>query len=344
VTTSEVPAAAGPGSSPLLEVRDLTVEFATRGVWRAAASDVSFSIGTGEVLGLVGESGSGKTVSSLAILGLTAAQGGRVSSGSIRLGGRELLSLSETQMRDVRGSEVGMIFQQAMRSLNPALTVGNQIAETYRRHRQATRAEAWERAVDMLDRVGIPNARQRAKDYPHQFSGGMCQRVMIAIALVCEPKLLIADEPTTALDVTVQRKILDLLIEVQAATNVSVLFISHDLGIIANMCDRVAVMYAGEIVEQAQTAELFTAPLHPYTEGLLGSIPRGRGHRLIAIPGTVPAPGEAGPGCHFFERCSHAQPGFCDGAHPPLTLTASGAAEVRCLRTEELVLEGISGS
>ncbi|MDQ7911270.1 ABC transporter ATP-binding protein [Phytohabitans sp. ZYX-F-186] len=329
---------------PLLDVRGLSVSFpAPRGERLTVASGVTFDVGAGEVVGLVGESGSGKTVSSLAISGLVAAQGGRVE-GSARLDGTELVGLPEKELRQLRGARVSMVFQQAIRSLNPGLTVGEQIAETVRRHRQVSRKAAWDRAVEMLDRVGIANPSARAQEYPHQFSGGMCQRVMIAMALCCDPRLLIADEPTTALDVTVQRRILDLLLELRAEQDIAILFITHDLGVIAEMCDRVVVMYAGEVVERGTMLDLFRRPRHPYTQGLLDAIPRGRGRRLVSIPGTVPPPMALPSGCRFAARCPYAEPGRCDAEHPPLRQVgdgSSGTREARCVRAEELELSGV---
>ena len=284
----DVVASARAPASALLDVRGLAVEFPTGRGWVRVVDDVTFSISAGETFGLVGESGSGKSVTSHAILGLVTAQHGRVPTGSVTFEGRELVGASPRVMAEVRGGGIGMVFQQALRSLNPAFRVGDQIAETVRRHDGVSRGEASRRAVELLDRVHIPEAAKRARNFPHEFSGGMCQRAMIAMAIACRPRLLIADEPTTALDVTVQARILDLLRELQADTGVSILFISHDLAVIAEMCERVAVMYAGQVVEQAATAVLFRDPQHPYTAGLLNSVPRRGQHRLEAIAGTVP--------------------------------------------------------
>jgi peptide/nickel transport system ATP-binding protein len=329
--------------APLLSVQGLTVEFPTTDGWIPVVEDVSFEVRSGEVVGLVGETGSGKTVSALAVMGLIKAHGGRVARGSIRLDGLELTDLSPQRLRRIRGAQIAMVFQQAMRSLNPALSVGEQVAETIRCHESIDGRAAWKRAVAMLDRVHIPKADQRAHDYPHQFSGGMCQRVMIAMALACSPKLLIADEPTTALDVTVQRRILDLLLEIQSETGIGILFISHDLGLIAELCDRVMVMYAGEIVEDAPSVGMFTSPRHPYTQGLLDSVPQGRTHRLLAIPGTVPASGDYPPGCRFAPRCAYAVTGLCDTAHPDLD-GMDGARRVRCVRADAIQLAGIGAA
>ncbi len=323
----------------LLEVDDLTVSFRGRAGWAHAVEGASFSIEPGQTVGLVGESGSGKTVTSLAVLGLIQAQGGRVT-GRARFEGRDLIDMSDRELADIRGARIGMIFQQAIRSLDPAFTVGEQIAETVRRHRDVTRKQAWQRAVEMLERVRIPRAAVRASEYPHTFSGGMCQRVMIAMALSCEPALLIADEPTTALDVTVQSHILDLIREIQHDTGISVLFISHDLGVIAEMADRVVVMYAGQVIEEGGIEEVFVRPRHPYTSGLLGAIPTaGQGRRLVDIPGNVPAPGYAPRGCRFHPRCEHFQPGRCDDAVPPIEQV--GGHDVRCVRADELQLPGV---
>jgi peptide/nickel transport system ATP-binding protein/oligopeptide transport system ATP-binding protein len=323
----------------LLEIEDLTVSFPGKGGWVNAVEGATFSIDSGQTVGLVGESGSGKTVASLAILGLVQGQGGRVT-GQARFEGRNLVGLSEKELSDIRGARASMIFQQAIRTLDPAFTVGEQIAETVRRHKDVTRKEAWAHAVEMLDRVKIPKAAQRASEYPHTFSGGMCQRVMIAMALCCEPSLLIADEPTTALDVTVQSHILELIREFQRDTGIAVLFISHDLGVIAEMTERVVVMYAAQVVEQATVEDIFVRPRHPYTSGLLGAIPAvGQGRRLVDIPGNVPAPGYAPRGCRFHPRCPHAEAGRCDVVEPPLDHL--GSVDVRCIRAAELQLPGI---
>ncbi|HUS62582.1 MAG TPA: ABC transporter ATP-binding protein, partial [Acidimicrobiales bacterium] len=303
---------------------------------------VSNDVRPGETLGLVGESGSGKTVTALAILGLTRLSGGRVMSGLAKFEGTELTTLPERQLRTIRGKRIGMIFQQPIRSLNPAFTVGEHIAETVRRHDDVNRSDAWARAVRMLERVGIANAAQRAKQYPHQFSGGMRQRIMIAMAIALDPAVLIADEPTTALDVTVQAQVLNLMREIQAETNIAILFISHDLGVIAEMCERVVVMYAGQAVDAASSEKLFVTPRHPYTEGLLGAIPTPeRGRDLVSIPGNVPSPGRWPHGCRFAPRCPYVVAGRCDVEDPPLVATDGGHEFVRCVRAEELDLQGI---
>jgi oligopeptide/dipeptide ABC transporter ATP-binding protein len=326
---------ADPGTA-ILEVEDLTVSFRTSGGWANVVDGVSLSIGRGQALGLVGESGSGKTMTALAVQGLAASKGARVTSSSISLDGHDVSGLSEREWSDIRGRDIGMIFQQPTRSLNPAFTVGHQIAEVVRRHTQQSRKEAWTTAVSMLERVHITNAAQRARDYPHMFSGGMCQRAMIAMALACNPKLLIADEPTTALDVTVQAVVLDVLRELRAELGIAILFITHDLGVIAEMCERVAVMYAGQIVEVGTISDLFERPSHPYSRALIASVPRiGASRRLLSIPGVVPASGTLTDCCRFYPRCAYAQHGRCDVAEPALEPFGSGR-DVRCVRAEEI--------
>ena len=340
--TTTTPGSASNGTpAPLLDVSGLAVEFPTGQGWVRVVDGVEFSIAHGETLGLVGESGSGKSVTSLALLGLVQTQHGRIPEGSIKFEGRELVGASGATLADVRGGGIGMVFQQALRSLNPAFRVGDQIAETLRRHDDLSRSEARRRAVELLDRVHIPDAERRARNYPHEFSGGMCQRAMIAMALACAPRLLIADEPTTALDVTVQAHILDLLRELQDDTGVSILFISHDLAVVAEMSDRVAVMYAGRVVEQAAAADIFTDPRHPYTQGLLNSIPRRGQRRLAAIPGTVPHVGAMPDGCPFHPRCPHAVRGACDDEPPVLVEVAAGHT-TRCVRHAEIGFEGMA--
>jgi peptide/nickel transport system ATP-binding protein len=269
---------------------------------------VSFDIAPGETLALVGESGCGKSVTAFSILRLIADPPGRIVGGRILFEGRDLLELSDKQMRAVRGDRVSMIFQEPMTALNPVFTIGDQIVEAVRQHRQVDRADAWRRTVELLERVRIPDAARRAHDYPHRLSGGMRQRAMIAMALACEPKLLIADEPTTALDVTIQAQILDLIDELKRDLGMGVLLITHDLGVVAQHAQRVAVMYAGRVVEQAPIAELFARPLHPYTQGLLASIPKGGKEpgRLVEIEGMVPALTDMPAGCAFQPRCPQA--------------------------------------
>jgi peptide/nickel transport system ATP-binding protein len=328
--------------SALLSVRDISVEYRGAKGWNRVVDGVSFDLQPGQTLGLVGESGSGKTVTSMAVMGLVEAQRGRVPTGSVLLGGQELRGLNESTLSStVRGTRIGMIFQQPMRSLNPAFRVGDQIAETVRRHRNLSRKDAWSRAVEMLERVHIPDPARRAREYPHQFSGGMCQRVMIAIALACEPEVVIADEPTTALDVTVQAQVLDLLREIQRESNIAILFVSHDLGVIAEMCDNVVVMYAGQVVERGSIEDIFMRPQHPYTAGLIGAIPKvGMSKKLVAIRGNVPMAGRMPTGCRFHTRCDHAVASRCDGEPIAITETADGRA-ARCVRLGELTLSGV---
>jgi peptide/nickel transport system ATP-binding protein len=324
--------------APLLEVEDLKTHFFTRDGVVRAVDGVSFAIAPGETLALVGESGCGKSVTSLSIMRLIASPG-RVAGGSIRFQGRDLLGLTEAEMRKVRGNEISMIFQEPMTSLNPVLTVGRQIAETLVLHRGLGRADAMERAIEMLRLVNISEPARRAGEYPHQMSGGMRQRVMIAMALACDPKLLIADEPTTALDVTIQAQILDLMRELQAKTGAAILLITHDLGVVAEMAQRVVVMYAGRKVEEASVEDLFARPRHPYTRGLMHSMPRlGAGHggrkRLHEIPGMVPSLREPIAGCAFASRCAYAAES-CRLGVPPLELKGQGHS-VACLEADRL--------
>ena len=294
-------------SEPLLEVSDLHVSFATEDGVVQAVDGVSYAVAAGRTLGIVGESGSGKTVSSLSVMGLTRGRNTRIS-GSIRFDGRELATASDDELRRIRGNDVAMIFQDPLSSLHPFFAVGDQLVEAVRAHRDVPKGEALDRALELLDLVGIPDARRRASGYPHELSGGMRQRVMIAMALVNDPKLLIADEPTTALDVTVQAQILELLARLQAERGMAIVIITHDLGIVAEIADDVAVMYAGQIVEQAPTAAIFAAPEHPYTWGLLGSIPRlerPRGEELVAISGRPPSLINPPGGCRFHPRCPY---------------------------------------
>ncbi|MDT0527915.1 ABC transporter ATP-binding protein [Micromonospora sp. DSM 115977] len=334
-------------AADLLRVENLSVEFpAPSGGWQTTVQDVSFSLKPGESMALVGESGSGKTVTSIAVMGLTAATGGRIASGRVVFDGVDLTAGTPKQWRDLRGPGMGMIFQQPIRSLNPAYTVGDQIAESVRKHLGMNRRQARARAVEMLDMVQIPRAAQRVDEYPHAFSGGMCQRVMIAMVMACNPRLLIADEPTTALDVTVQERILELLRDLQEQTGVALLFVSHDLAVVAELCREVVVMYAGEVAENAPSEQLFFHPRHPYTSGLLGSIPKpglSTDRRLRAIPGGIPSPGAWPHGCRFSSRCEYTQPGRCDVAHPGL-VRVDGAAghHARCVRVAELSLDGVT--
>ncbi|MBM3568465.1 MAG: ABC transporter ATP-binding protein [Alphaproteobacteria bacterium] len=293
---------------PLLSIEGLTVAFATRAGTVAAVDGVSLALEPGEVLGLVGESGSGKSVTALAVMGLLPEPIGRIAAGAIRFEGRALTALAAEDLRRLRGDRMAMIFQEPMTSLNPLMTVGTQIAETLVEHRGLAWSAARGRAKELLERVRIADAQARLESYPHELSGGMRQRVMIAAALACEPRLLIADEPTTALDVTIQAQILDLLRELRRDLGMAVLLITHDLGVVAEFADRIAVMYAGRIVEDAPVARLFAAPLHPYTQGLLRSMPEIDRDvaRLAAIEGTVPHPGAWPAGCRFAPRCERA--------------------------------------
>jgi oligopeptide/dipeptide ABC transporter ATP-binding protein len=302
----------------LLRVERLTTAFDLPGGPAAAVSDVSFHVSPGETLGLVGESGSGKSVTAMSILRLVQPPG-RIASGRIVFKGRDLMTLSEREMQHVRGAGIGLVFQEPMTALNPVFTIGNQIEETLAVHGLAHGQAARARAIELLDAVSVPDAARRVRDYPHQLSGGLRQRAMIALALACSPALVIADEPTTALDVTIQAQILELLRRLRERLGLALLLITHDLGVVAEMADRVAVMYAGRIVEQGSVRDVFHDPRHPYTKGLLASIPGGAAHgRLQAIPGSVPALGDLPRGCAFAPRCaSRFDP--CDTAVPGVT-------------------------
>jgi peptide/nickel transport system permease protein len=338
-TSSESVSEAKPDDA-LLHVRRLSVQFLTELGPATVVDNVSFSVCAGEMIGIVGESGSGKTVTSLGVMRLVPSPPGRITSGSVLFDGRELLSLSLREMRAVRGDEIAMVFQDPMTSLNPVFTIGTQLVDTIRLHRPMKKREARVRALELLDMVGIPDPERRIKDYPHQLSGGMRQRALLALALSCEPRLLIADEPTTALDVTVQAQILDLLRSLQSRLGMAVIFVTHDLGVIADLCSRVVVMYAGQVVEEATVDDLFAHPRHPYTEGLLAAIPQlgVENERLAAIPGVVPAPTEMPVGCRFHPRCPYAMP---ECTSTPVELRAASDGHLtRCLRVDELVLEG----
>ena len=310
---------------PLLSVRDLKTYFRTDGGVARAVDGVSFTLNKGETLGLVGESGCGKSVTSLSVMRLVPEPPGEIVSGEIRFNGRDLLSLDESALQGVRGNDVAMIFQEPMTSLNPVFTCGDQIDEAVMLHQGLGRDAARAITVDMLNLVGIPDPDQRANEYPHQLSGGMRQRVMIAMALCCNPELLIADEPTTALDVTIQAQILELLDRLQRELGMAVLMITHDLGVIAEVADRVAVMYAGKIVETGTVDEIFANPQHPYTKGLLASIPtlNEEKSRLSVIPGTVPDATRFPAGCRFAPRCSLAED-VCRSDEPRLEPTSGG--------------------
>ena len=325
-----------PGNRPgqhLLEIRGLKTHFATEDGMVHAVDGVDLAIDRGETLGVVGESGCGKTVTALSVLKLIATPPGRIVAGQILWRGRDLVPLSPDEMRSIRSKEIGIVFQEPMTSLNPVYTVGAQIAETVREHEGIGRRAALEKAVEMLRLVHIPNPQRRLHDYPHQFSGGMRQRVMIAMALSCNPQLLIADEPTTALDVTIQAQILELIAEMKERFGMAVMLITHAMGVVAETAQRVAVMYAGKVVEEAPVGELFSRPRHPYTRGLIRSIPRidraGRKERLAAIAGVVPSLLEPPPGCRFAARCEFAMP-VCTAATPPLRRIASDH-EVACV-------------
>jgi peptide/nickel transport system ATP-binding protein len=317
----------------LLEIRGLKTHFATEDGMVHAVDGVDLVIDRGETLGVVGESGCGKTVTALSVLKLIATPPGRIVAGQILWQGRDLVPLSPEEMRSIRSKEIGIIFQEPMTSLNPVYTVGAQIAETVREHEGLGRRAALDKAIEMLRLVHIPNPQRRVHDYPHQFSGGMRQRVMIAMALSCNPKLLIADEPTTALDVTIQAQILELIAEMKDRFGMAVMLITHAMGVVAETAQRVAVMYAGKVVEEAPVAELFSWPRHPYTRGLIRSIPRidraGRKERLAAIAGIVPSLLEPAEGCRFAARCEFAMP-VCTAATPPLRRVATDH-EVACV-------------
>ncbi len=330
-------------TTPLLDVQGLSVEFRQRGGVVRAVSDIGFSLHAGRSFAVVGESGSGKSVTSLAIMRLLPAPAGRIASGRILLREgeevRDLAALPEAAMRRIRGRAIAMVFQEPMTSLNPVLPVGEQIAEVLRLHLSLSGAAAAREAIRLLDRVGIPSAATRALSYPHELSGGMRQRVMIAIALACKPLLMIADEPTTALDVTIQAQVLALIRELQDETGMAVLFITHNLGVVAEVADEVAVMYGGQFVETGRTADVLTRPQHPYTAALLQSLPPGIESRapvrqlLRAIPGQVVSLVRPPPGCRFAERCALRQ-AACDAGAIALTPSATGGG-VRCLRAGE---------
>lgn len=320
----------------LLEIRNLQTSFNTEDGKVRAVDNVSFDIRAGEVVGLVGESGCGKTAASLSILQLLPTPPARIEGGEIRFNGRNLLELSREEIRRIRGNEIAMIFQEPMTSLNPVYTIGNQLMESMQLHQKLSAREARDRAIEMLRLVGIPRAEEVVDEYPHRFSGGMRQRAMIAMALSCNPKLLIADEPTTALDVTIQAQILELMQELRERIGMAILFITHDLSVIAEMADRVVVMYAGRVVEQADVMTLFHEPQHPYTRGLIGSrptvddedTPSGEGRRLPFIRGSVPNPLYMPGGCPFHPRCDHAME-ICH-SEMPATTTLKDGHEVRC--------------
>ncbi|MEU5850546.1 ABC transporter ATP-binding protein [Saccharopolyspora shandongensis] len=324
------PHQAGDDRRTVLDVRGLSVDFHTPAGRLHAVQDVSFSVGAGETLAVLGESGSGKSVTAQAIMGILDTPPAEIVGGTVELGGQDLLTLPERQRRAATGSRVSLIFQDALTALNPVQPVAKQIGELYRLHRGASRKQAWRQAVEMMDRVRIPAAASRAGDYPHQFSGGMRQRILIAMALALDPEVVIADEPTTALDVTVQAQILDLLAEQQAERGLALVLITHDLGVASRMADRALVMYSGRVVEHGPIRRLFTAPIHPYSQGLVASIPR-RSHRggpLPAISGLPPSLTDRPAGCRFHPRCSIARE-HCESVEPEL-LQLDDGRQTRC--------------
>ncbi len=344
------------GSEPLLQVKDLRTYFHVDGAVVKAVDGVSFDVNAGEVVGIVGESGSGKSVTAMTILGLLPVPPAKIESGQILWKGKDLLTASEKELRKIRGGQIAMIFQDPMSSLNPVYTIGNQVEEMISTHQHdLSRSQVKARAVEMLGLVGIPQPKDRVDDYPHQFSGGMRQRAMIAMALACEPELLICDEPTTALDVTVQAQVLEVIENSAKQLGAAILLITHDLGVVAGLTDRVLVMYGGQIVEKAHVDDLFYSPRMPYTWGLLGSIPRvddAADRRLTPIPGAPPLMSKPPAGCRFSPRCVFAVPGLCDAAVPDLVdVDGAGADhEARCARLGEegfaananVFLEGIA--
>ncbi len=336
-----------PAAQPVLDIRGLRTVFRTRGGELTAVRDIDLTIDAGETLALVGESGSGKSVTSLSVMRLLTPNVGSIAAGSIRLRDRhgvisDLATLDDRHMREIRGGDIGMVFQEPMSSLNPVLTIGDQIAEPIRIHRGADRAKAMREAVTLLESVGIPDAGRRVRQYPHELSGGMRQRATIAMALACNPVLLIADEPTTALDVTIQAQILELMQRLQRERGMAILFVTHNLGVVAEIAHRVAVMYAGRIVEEGPTEAVFRNPRHPYTRGLLASMPRlgeatrmrQAGEQLYAIPGVVPALTRMPAGCAFAPRCAHAIQACSDAVPSLQNVEASHAS--RCIRWREI--------
>jgi len=322
-------------SDKLLDIKNLTINYTTEDGVVNAVNGIDFDLKEGETLGLVGETGAGKTTTALGIMRLVPNPPGKVVSGEIMFEGKNLLQESESDMRAIRGNLISMIFQDPMTSLNPVMTVGEQIAEVIELHQNVTRAQAWEKAKEMLELVGIPGTR--VLDYPHQFSGGMKQRVIIAISLACNPRLLIADEPTTALDVTIQAQVLDLMNDLKEKFKTAMVMITHDLGVVAQVCDKVAIMYAGEIVEAGNLEDIYERTSHPYTHGLFGSIPNldDEIDRLNPIKGLMPDPTNLPTGCKFHPRCPHAQ-GLCKEKQPKNTVLNNGH-KVRCLAYEGLI-------
>lgn len=328
----------------ILQINDLRVSFLSDKKYVPAVDGISFKVAEGEILGIVGESGSGKSVTSLATMGLVPIPPGKIESGEILFEGKDLTKFSEKEMRKIRGNQISMIFQEPMTSLNPLFPIGNQIIEALRLHTKLSKIEAKNRTVELLNLVGIPRANDIVNEYPHQLSGGMRQRVMIAMAMACSPKMLIADEPTTALDVTIQAQILTLMKNLNEQTNTSIILITHDLGIVAEICDRILVMYSGQIVEQGDVRTILKEPKHPYTRGLLKSVPdlRGKKERLYSIPGTVPRPGTIKQGCRFAPRCEE-RFGVCLEETPELNKMKKPDHQVRCFlyKAEEEALEHV---
>jgi peptide/nickel transport system ATP-binding protein len=322
-------------SKAVLEVNNLMTSFFTDNGEVAAVDDVSFHVNEGEILGIVGESGCGKSVTSLSVMGLVPKPPGKIVGGEILYKGEDLTKASEKRMREIRGNEITMIFQEPMTSLNPLFTIGDQIMETIRLHNKWNKKQIRERAIEILQLVGLPRANELINEYPHQLSGGMRQRVMIAMAMVCNPQLLIADEPTTALDVTIQAQILKLMKQLNKNYNTAIMMITHDLGVVAEVCSRIVVMYAGKVVEEGDIETIFKNPKHPYTVGLIKSVPdmRKKIERLYSIPGNVPKPGSIKEGCRFAARCEHAFE-RCMTESPELYQT-SGGQKVRCFLHEQ---------
>lgn len=336
--SKSIPTGASPSADPALRVENLNVYFRTSGREVQVVRDVSFTIEAGETVGMVGESGSGKSVTGMSLMRLLDPAKTRIE-GRAWLGGRDILALPEREMRSVRGREMSMVFQEPATALDPVFTVGTQLVETIRAHRDVSKKQARSRAIELLEDVGIAMPTRRYDEYPHQMSGGMKQRVMIAVALACEPRLIIADEPTTAVDVTIQAQILDLLRRLSRELNVAVLFITHDLGVVAEFCSRALTMYAGEVAELAAVDSLLEFPAHPYTAGLIRAIPRAddKGRDLHEIPGTVPAPTDMPKGCRFQPRCRYAG-ARCE--EEQVLMTTATEHQVRCVRASELDLGG----
>ncbi|MBO2452669.1 ABC transporter ATP-binding protein [Actinomadura barringtoniae] len=324
-------------NEPLLAVEDLSVQFRVRDQDVRAVNGLSYSLAEGETLAILGESGSGKSVAAQAVMGILDTPPARVTGGSVRLRGQELLDLPERRRRSFRGDHIAMIFQDALSALNPVFTVGDQISEMFQVHRGMKRKEAKAKTIELMERVRIPSAATRLGDYPHQFSGGMRQRIMIAMALALEPDVLIADEPTTALDVTVQAQIMRLLADLQDEYRMGLILITHDLGVVAGVADRIVVMYAGSVAEEASAKELYARPAHPYTAGLLASVPRldRKGEQLVPIKGTPPNPASLPPGCPFAPRCPRAQ-AICTDERPTLTPVGESGHRAACHFAEEV--------